>query len=252
MKRLVGVAILTVLLPAEASFGLVRKDQCATLNADLAEPTTEDGARVLVVLRARRCRLEQVRIRISKPNGDFDRIARGVLRRGDVITWTRSLDGRESAYVEVRYAARGRSAGFLAPLNRRLPSEADAVNSTVVVAGLGLLGTLAAVWLAETFAVRRDRRQRRQEWNRMLLDRYEPAYRSFLATWGGAASADLLVQRFEVLRREAHVPASLRAMYESTLAELRGAGTEGARQAAAGNLQRAVDALLAEPEKFLH
>ena len=90
----------------------------------------------------------------------------------------------------------------------------------VLVAGVGVIGTLGGVGLGELLASLREKRRRRREHGRSLAQRYDAQYRSFLQSWSGAPSAEILRTAFATLRREAFVPDDLTVSVERVLAIL--------------------------------
>jgi hypothetical protein len=131
----------------------------------------------------------------------------------------------------------------------RIPNEPveELWNPTVLVAALGLAGTLGAVALVELYTRRRDRRTQRLAWNTKLFDAYEKAFREFLATWSGSTTTATLEAAFAKLQRDAVIPRRIVDTYETVLVTLRSSAEEQSKKDAAASLRREIDRSLRDP-----
>jgi hypothetical protein len=111
--------------------------------------------------------------------------------------------------------------------------------SAVVVAVVGVIGTLVGVALGELLGSLREKRRRRREHGRSLAQRYDAQYRSFLQSWGGAPSAEILRASLATLRREAFVPNDLTVSVEHVLAVLESSADASKQRAESQNLYQA-------------
>jgi len=122
---------------------------------------------------------------------------------------------------------------------------------TAMVGVLGVFGTLLGVWLTDWLGQGRERRAQQLAWNKQLFEKYEPAYRKFLASWGGSEDPRLLKQAFDRLLSEAIVPGHLIDDVDATLRSIAPGGDPGVRSRAAHDLYVSFRALIVDPLGFV-
>jgi hypothetical protein len=128
--------------------------------------------------------------------------------------------------------------------------SANAISSTVLVAGLGVMGTLLAGAFTERLTRRREAKSQAHAWNALLFQRYEAAYRAFLATWAGGTNIDVLRTAFARLHRDAFVPPRLQTAYEATVKKMADAPSPAEAQEAATELQNTFATVVGDPAGF--
>ncbi|MBI3659218.1 hypothetical protein HY230_01935 [Candidatus Acetothermia bacterium] len=113
---------------------------------------------------------------------------------------------------------------------------------------LSLLGVVVGAALLHWFTSRRERIRSQNEWNKMLFEKNEGAYRAFLAGWNESTSAILLQNQFETLKATSFVPVTLIDSYKDTHVILSTPQTTPEqKQEACKALRIAFDRFIAQP-----
>ncbi len=234
--------------PAEAASD---RAGCATIEALRAEEggdLRDSPNRVLIAVSATNCSVDAARLSIRLSDGASETIKVISLPKGTGRIWRfHSNGGSYDTLIQgtVHSANRGSVAQLVLPAPR--PTHSSEWTSTVIVAALGLLGTLGATWAVERSTHRRERRSQALAWNAVLFDRYEPSYRTFLSTWSGSSDARLLRAAFADLRRQVVVPPSVEKAVRETVTVLEGQTSPTSKEHAAKSLYRRMAEALRDP-----
>jgi len=228
--------------------------RCSNVTASMSLTEADDAGSLFLVVRSTRCDIRHSRLVVYLPNGQRHEMRLGTVHSGTGRSWRLSFgDTIRDAAVQLRDET-GRGPDVVVG-SIPLPATSTGTTSeslTIVVAGLGLIGTIAGVWLTAWFASQREKRDQALAWNEQIFQKYEPAYRHFLGTWDGSANSALLKQAFDRLKREAIVPLPLTLeanRVHDVLAQTGGSSDAGKNQAR--KLYESFNHLLTDPLGFL-
>jgi hypothetical protein len=207
---------------------------------------------MLLAVHNRGCNIRRGWLVAYLPDDQRHSMPLGTLRPATGRSWKLGFAGEvRDAGVQLR-AETGRGPDAVAgavPLPAPARKAAPGL-TTAAVAALGLIGTLAGVWLTAGFASRRERRGQAFTWNEQVFEKYEPAYRSFLSTWAGSSNPAMLKQAFDRLSREAIVPVSLVAEVDRVHGLLVAQEASNAAQSEARKLYERFRKVLTDPLGF--
>jgi hypothetical protein len=141
-----------------------------------------------------------------------------ILLPGQSVVRRGTVDTRKDFVVHVTYLRAGIRNEQVVGVPSFKAGNQDLM--TIMPAVISLVGVLVGAWLLHHFTSRREKNRTIVEWNRVLLERYEPAYRDFLQGWGGAESEMLLNSHFQVLLRNSVPPPGSVALYDKCRAVL--------------------------------
>jgi hypothetical protein len=209
------------------------------------------GSGILLITVVAKCKLSGLSVTAYGDGGSRSVPEVPVLAQGESRSWRLAMPkgNGDVSVVAAATDALGRRHALQTAVLRSRASGGDA-NGTLIVAGLGLLSTLAAIGIGERFSRMRERRGQSLAWQTGLFERYEAAYRRFLSTWGGVANADMLRTTFAQLQSEALVPRDLVAKYRDTLVRLANTDDPAERGRIAGELFDTAATALGMPGEF--
>ncbi len=169
----------------------------------------------------------------------------GVLRAGQSVVKEFALPfSLDDCYIVTSFRLRGLENAVA----QGIPTTPKASFGASSIAPLAsLLGVFLGAALAHVFVTKQAVTRAGFEWSKMLFERYESAYRQFLATWGGVPSAVLLEGQFSTLRANALVPLTTIRLYEKAISILRSGASATDKQNACDQLVAGIHSQLSKP-----
>src|SRR6185503_14639352 len=82
-------------------------------------------------------------------------------------------------------------------------------------------GALIGAWIVNKYTQSREMAKNKFEWSKMLFEKYEGAYRTFLKGWDGSPSSIVLESQFDTMRSNSLVPVAIEKAYDELLAALK-------------------------------
>ena len=119
---------------------------------------------------------------------------------------------------------------------------------SVIPAIISLVSSAVGGWLTHLFTTRRERRRTEFDWGKMIFERYEKGYLSFLNGWRGFPNADILRREFQALQATCFVPTRIATIYEETINLLSDTNASDIQKAdACKSLRDAIDQFITKP-----
>lgn len=152
------------------------------------------------------------------------------------LQWqTASVDISKEDHSEILLLVRYRVAGQDNAIMKTVPvnqSDRDGVGGLFEVllpALLGMMGVLSGVALTAYLTARREIRQAKSEWSKLLFQTYQIHYRLFFQRVSGTMSLSLIERYFDDLKSSALVTPKMQGLMDELRAEL-GAETDANKQ----------------------
>ena len=158
-----------------------------------------------------------------------------------------------AVYVVVRFITRGVEDSEAQLIRAPVPVLSQGSSGlgslfTLGAAILSLIGVLLGALLGHFLTGRREFTRSRFEWQKMLYERHEQAYVSFLADWASSTNLSVLEEQFDRLKAAAPVPASVVSVYHDVRNKLADTGsTPEEKRSAADLLYGRVSDFMAAP-----
>lgn len=219
-------------------------DRCMRLRADIARA---DGSNVVAVAVYARCNVTSLDVNVYVGGGHSARRRVTRMRAGESRAWRIATSETTEDVIVSTAALSPRRQHTLQVVASRAAVPRRFVSDSVILAFLGFVSTLGVAFIVERFARKREHAAQAIAWNATLFDRYEGAYRRFLATWGGAPNVDLLKTTFEQLQADAIVPPAVIRKYKQVLVQLEQNQDARERERVASELLNAASSALMGP-----
>jgi hypothetical protein len=153
-----------------------------------------------------------------------------------VVTFTdaRSTPG---GYVLVRFSAGRVDNSEASPVPALLQTSPDLQELTTLGAAvLSLIGVLLGAFLGHFLTAKRELARSKFDWRKMVYERYEEAYVSFLSGWASSTNVRVLEEQFELLMSKAPVPAGVIRVYRDVRTKLADTGSTSEEKRSAADL----------------
>lgn len=232
-----------------ASAQPVIHDRCARFGIAFAareRGEVEKGGALFANIVAERCALRRITLTVWLPDRTSRAMALPVIPPNSSYgVRVPAPRGEAQPAAELTFHV-GRTVHTLQAVVPPVAEPQATINPTVIVAGLGVFGTLAALLTSEGFALRRERRAAASARSALMFEKYEGAFRNFLAAWPGTPNPGTLETAFQRLQSSAILPPKLLDRYAETRAAL-SESDPSRRKSAAKAFYSEVAAMLMDP-----
>jgi len=82
-------------------------------------------------------------------------------------------------------------------------------------------GALLGAWIVNKYTQNREMAKNKFDWSKMLFEKYEGAYRTFLRGWNGSPSSIVLESQFDTMKSNSLVPVTIEKAYSELLTTLK-------------------------------
>jgi hypothetical protein len=148
-------------------------------------------------------------------------------------------------YVKAIYFLKGKKITTVFPINPPKIIDDKFPWQLLFTVLVSFLGTTLGAWLIHKFTSKRDDKRIQFDWNKMLFEKYELAYRAFIKNWAGSQSLTTLKAQFDLLESNCIVPMSIKEVYKNTINTFENSQSSAdEKQTAANNLLKSIESLV--------